>query len=308
MQSFVGLNHSLPPKPDCQDRVHRQTLNEGSNERIGRDGHLFLEYARRDDRTILSRAHFRNPLQVLPPLELDEGRCAYTQILNPCGGLVGGDWLKVEIQLGQGTHVLLSTPSATRVYRSLGETTIQTIQITMEPDTILEWLPETVIPFADSRFKQQLHVRLDGGATLFLWDAFSSGRVTRGERWAFTRLANEICVMMPDGRKVMERYDLDPTVMNLTAPGIAEGWDYFASLYIISTRPVNWAALQDSLIPILDRWPTCVMAGISSLSIPGLALRLVAKTAVDIARAQIALWDISRRFFLGAAAPPLRKY
>ncbi len=308
MQSFVGLNHSLPPKPDCQDRVHRQTLNEGSNERIGRDGHLFLEYARRDDRTILSRAHFRNPLQVLPPLELDEGRCAYTQILNPCGGLVGGDWLKVEIQLGQGTHVLLSTPSATRVYRSLGETTIQTIQITMEPDTILEWLPETVIPFADSRFKQQLHVRLDGGATLFLWDAFSSGRVTRGERWAFTRLANEICVMMPDGRKVMERYDLDPAIINPTAAGMGEEWDYFASFYLISARPLAWATLLDLLRTVFQSPSGRILGGVSGLSVPGLVIRLVAKTAMDLSRINISLWDISRQFILNLKAPFLRKY
>lgn len=277
-------------------------------QRIGRDGSLFLEYQRVGHRTILKTCLFRNPLQVLPPTELDGGSCAYTQILNPCGGVVGGDHFEVKVCLGQAAHCLISTPSATRIYRSSGETSQQQITLKVGPDAILEWFPDPVIPFAESRFRQRLHAHLHDGAILFLWDAFCSGRVARGERWAFIQFANELCVAMPDGKKVLERYALNPKAMNLTAPGLGEKWDYFASFFIISARSLEWSALIKSLKPILNSQPRAFLGGVSELSIPGLAVRLVAKTAVGLAALQASLWDSARRLILGAPAPNLRKY
>ncbi len=282
--------------------------NPSTETRIGRDGYLFLEYERVGPRTILSTCLFRNPLQVLPPAELDGGSCAYTQILNPCGGVVGGDHLEVKVRLGQGAHSLITTPSATRIYRSLGETSQQQIALEVGPDAVLEWFPDTVIPFAESRFSQKLYVHLHDGAILFLWDAFCSGRVARGERWDFTRFANELCVAMPDGKKVLERYDLNPEAMNPAAPGLGEEWDYFASFYIISSRSLAWTGLIRSLNPILDSHSGAFLGGASRLSIPGLSVRLVAKTAVDLAVLQASLWNNTRRLILGAHAPILRKY
>ena len=70
-----------------------ETMN--SIDRVGRDGTLSLEYARREQHTLLTRFHFRNPLQVFPSTLLDDEVTAYTQILNPTGGLVGGDHLRI---------------------------------------------------------------------------------------------------------------------------------------------------------------------------------------------------------------------
>lgn len=280
----------------------------GSLEQVGRNGYLSLVYARHGRRTIQTRAFFHNPLQVFPPIELDDSDCAFTHLLNPTGGLVGGDRLTMDIRLEKGAHALITTPSATRLYRSRGETTIQNITLNVGPDAVLEWLPDTMIPFGGSRFQQCLQAHLARGATLFLWDALSSGRVARGERWAFSRFANELCVRMHGGRKALERYDLEPAATDLTAPGMAEGWDYFASFYVISSRIVDWAALLELLQMTLNRRPITVYGGISHLAIPGLAVRLVTKTAVDLARIHAELWDTSRRLILNIPAPSLRKY
>ena len=52
------------------------------------------------------------------PMELDGSGSVCVMLLNPTGGLLGGDCLTTEIDLAQGAHVVLTTPSATKVYRS----------------------------------------------------------------------------------------------------------------------------------------------------------------------------------------------
>lgn len=308
MRLSTGLKDLFPPDAGPLIKVERGRRHTCSEERVGRDGYLFLEYGCREHRTILRRSFFRNPLQVFQPIAIDGDRCAYTHILNPCGGLVGGDRLEIEGRLEKGTHVLLTTPSATRIYRSVEKTAIQTSNIEVGPDAVLEWIPDTVIPFAGSRFSQHLEVRLDIGATLFLWDAFSSGRIARGERWAFAYFKNEIHIIMSEGGKVLERYILDPSRVNPASLGLGETWDYFASFYIISGRPVDWSTLLDELASLLDQWPGHVMGGVSSLAIPGLALRIAAKRAVDLSSVQSALWGTARLELLGFPVPLLRKY
>ncbi len=279
-----------------------------SIERVGRDGYLLLEYAQQDHRTVLRRSFFRNPLQAFAPVRLDGEGCAYTQILNPTGGVVGGDLLRIEVRVGKGAHVLLTTSSATRIYRSLGEVAVQTVDLKVGPDSVLEWMPDTLIPFSGSRFEQNLEVRLAEGATLFLWDAFCSGRVARGERWAFAHFKNKIQINTSAGPSVLEQYALDPQRSDPTAPALGEGWDYFASFYVVSARLGDWPALVGKVAEALESMPGRILGGVSTPAVAGLAVRLVAKDAVALSSVQAVLWDAARREILGLPLPPLRKY
>ena len=281
-----------------------------SMDRVGRDGYLYLDYCFREGRTLVKRARFQNPLQVMPPMELEGGRCAYTYILNPCGGLVGGDRLKIEIKLERGAHALCSSPSATRVYRSLGAPSLQEIKVDIGPQAILEWFPETVIPFAGSHFEQKLHFKLENEATLILWDAFSSGRVARGERWAFSSFSNEIKIWSKNGEHVRDRLNLNPNEMKPYSNFLMEDWDYFATMYILSQSlaPNNGDDLMGQTSDLLDSLSPNVFGGCSSLAGPGLAIRLVSKTGTDLSKALRGLWGLVRRSLLGLPLPNLRKY
>src|ERR1043166_1148030 len=61
--------------------------------RVGRDGYLALEFERRPHQTILTRCRFRLPLQALKPSYIGGDGSAFMLLLNPGGGLVGGDRL-----------------------------------------------------------------------------------------------------------------------------------------------------------------------------------------------------------------------
>ena len=159
---------------------------------VGRRGALSYEFERAGPRTVLTRSSCTSPWHHFPPSYLDDSGCAYIWLVNPSGGLVGGDHVSVEAQLHAHTHVLMTSPSANRVYRSLSEPAVQEVRVSVGPGARLEWLPEVTIPFAGSRFRQSICVDLAPGATVILWDAMASGRVAKQERWAFASFENEI--------------------------------------------------------------------------------------------------------------------
>ncbi|MEK9142782.1 MAG: urease accessory protein UreD, partial [Nitrospirota bacterium] len=100
---------------------------------VGRVGELKLDYAKRDHRTIISHSYFTTPWKLLPPIYLDDTGAAYTLLVNPSGGLVGGDYLSIDLNVGQDAHVLISAPSANRVYRTEGKASEQHVNITVGP-------------------------------------------------------------------------------------------------------------------------------------------------------------------------------
>src|SRR3954464_3031689 len=86
---------------------------------VGRRGALVFEFERSGMRTVLVRASCLSPWHYFPPAYLDDSGCAYTWLVNPSGGLVGGDHVTVEARFDAGTHVVMTSPSANRVYRSI---------------------------------------------------------------------------------------------------------------------------------------------------------------------------------------------
>ena len=318
---------------------------------VGRRGALTYEFEREGPRTVLMRSSCTSPWHHFPPSYLDDSGCAYTWLVNPSGGLVGGDHVLVEAQLHAGTHVLMTSPSANRVYRSLSEAAVQEIRLSVGPDARLEWLPEVTIPFAGSRFRQSIHVDLAPGATVVLWDAMASGRVARQERWAFTSIENEICIrglappseavpvplpfirglpaekgdspgagQSPPARRgqapirrapvpCVERYCLAPGQLPESV-GLVGSWDYVASLFVIgdAVGADVWKRLAAALADILEQRPGLVLGGVSTPAVPGVVVKLVAKSAPDLTDTFEALWAAVRDNLWNLPVPNLRKY
>ena len=197
---------------------------------IGRVGCLDLRYRREGPRTILAASRCSTPWHLFPPAYLDESGCAFTSLVNPSGGFVAGDHLSIHAVLEEGAHVVMSTPSANRVYRSLGEESRQFVTISVAPGAVVEWFPEVTIPFAGSRFVQTMAVTLATGATALIWDSLASGRVAREERWAFTSLRNAIHITTASGGRLLERYEVRQE-QEPAGLGLLSAYDYVASFF-----------------------------------------------------------------------------
>jgi urease accessory protein len=276
---------------------------------VGWRGKLSYEFERAGPRTILTRSSCTSPWHHFPPSYLDDSGCAYTWLVNPSGGLVGGDHVSVEAQLHAHTHVLMTSPSANRVYRSLSEPAVQEVRLSVGSGARLEWVPEVTIPFAGSRFRQSIHVDLAPGATVVLWDAMASGRVAMRERWAFAAVENEIRIRTPLGGSVVERYRVVPGRLPESV-GRAGSWDYVASLFVIgdAVDAEVWRGLEVAVAAILDERPGLVLGAVSTPAAPGLVVKLVARSAPDLTVTLEAIWAAVRKDLWNLPAPNLRRY
>lgn len=274
-------------------------------ERVGRDGALSLAFERRGDRTVLTGRRFTLPLQALEPVSLDDGSLCLA-LLNPTGGLVGGDHLTTEITLGPGAHVCLTTPSATKVYRTLGPPAVQETRIALAEGARLEYLPDHAIPHPGSAFHQTVTLALGSGSRAIVSDAFAVGRLARGERWQFRELVSRITVTLEGRPLFLDRIRLDPPSGIPAGLGGMEGFGYLATLMCFADGLESWESAARALEARLDEIPS-VRGGVSPVSRGGLVVRFLAASAPDLTQATLALWTLARQLLFGLPRLDLRK-
>jgi urease accessory protein len=275
--------------------------------RVGRDGALRLGFARRGPATVIAGCRFTLPLQVLAPMALDDP-AAVVSILNPTGGLVGGDRLEIDVQAGAGAHAVLTTPSATRVYRAEGEPTVQTVRLSVGPRAVVEWVPDHTIPFAGSALRQAIDVELDETAGLILVDAFAAGRVAAGEAWRFALLESAISIRDPGGWLLHDRFVLrGPTRKDdpaLDGPGFTESHPYFASIAVVGAFDRDCFAAD---VGSLDTSGGATKIGVAVLPRRGALVRCLAPSAPALLDAVAGCWRLARAAMLGLPPLALRK-
>ena len=146
-------------------------------------GVLALRFAARDGRTVLAQRRHEGPLYIQQPFFPDDGVC-HAYLLHPPGGLAGGDELTLEARCDPGARVLLTTPAATKFYRSEGPVSVQRQRLHVAADATLEWLPLDTILFGGSRAAIETTVELARGARFVGWEQISLGRPLSGDPYA----------------------------------------------------------------------------------------------------------------------------
>jgi urease accessory protein len=274
--------------------------------RVGRDGFLRLQFARSGARTILAKSRFTLPLQALTPLTLDDGT-AYLMLLNPTGGVLGGDHLVTEIVQEAGTRVCLTTPSATRIYRTSGRPALLETTIQLEEGATLEYLPDHVIPHDRSALRQALRLEMAAGSRAILLDSMASGRVAHGERWSFTEMDSRTEVFLCGKPAFLNRTRIDPAARNPREIGLLEEFDYMSCVGLFADGFENWHAVAAAMNAELARAPQ-VCGGVSLVSRGGCVVRFLAHSAWDMTSLNRKLWDAGRELVLQAPAFDHRKY
>lgn len=167
---------------------------------------LNLEYEKRGTITVLAENSHVGPLRVQLPL-YPEGEVCHTCILHPPGGVVAGDRLEVELYAGSKAHALITTPGATKFYRSAGATASQHQRLTVSGG-ILEWFPQDNIVFPGAIADLSTQVHLDAGARFIGWEVLCLGLPTRGEPFREGCLVSRFSVYRDGNPVFLERLDI----------------------------------------------------------------------------------------------------
>lgn len=179
-------------------------------------GQLSLRAAARPDGvTTLAAQAFRAPFHLSKPYWEADTRTLLVQVVNPTAGILSGDRLESAVAVESGAAVLLTTPSASRVFRMREGEARSLQQFTVSRGGWLEVLPEPLVPHRGSVFHQRTTLAVEPGGAAFYADLLFPGRIAHGETWGWSRLVLELEVR--SGAELILRERLDHTGEHLRA-------------------------------------------------------------------------------------------
>jgi urease accessory protein len=253
---------------------------------------LQLEYSVEADRTVARHTH-SGPLRILQSLYPEGDRICHNVLVHPPGGLVGGDTLDIQVQAHSNTHALITTPGASRFYRSDGQTALQRTHLRLEADARLEWLPLEAICYSGCLAENRLTMELAPGAELMGWDITALGLPHANLPFVLGHLRQHIEVP----GIWLERGILDASDLRLlNSPAGMAGQRCIASFFFVAGKALTRERRQlalDSAREVISGHALAGTAGATSPHGQVLVVRMLApvvEPAMDLLRTLRATW------------------
>ena len=192
---------------------------------------LSLRFERQWAKTCMRVSERVGPLSVQRPFYPEEDVC-HAYILHPPGGVVGGDQLELNIQVGEQSSALITTPAANKFYRSTGPESRIKQQVSVERGGTLEWLPQETILFGGSSLLTRTTVNLDPSARFSGWDLTVLGRPFSGDNYDRGAFDQKMTIAVADTPVLNERHRWRDEEPMLGAAWGVRGNRALASIYV----------------------------------------------------------------------------
>jgi urease accessory protein len=252
-------------------------------------------------------AHFKHegPLRILQSLYPEGEQICHNVLVHPPGGLVGGDTLDVTIDVASGAHGLVTTPGATRFYRSDGAQALQRTRITVAENARMEWLPLETIAYNGCLAENRLSLSLAPGAELMGWDVTALGLPTANKPFE----SGNFCQHLDVPGVWLERANikaLDSLLLN--SPLGMAGHRCFATLFFATGSKLDRQRRQEALDAArseIAAHPLCATAGATSPDGQVVLVRVLAPVVEPAMTLLRSVWLAWRRHFwqLDASSP-----
>ena len=236
---------------------------------------LQLDYTLEGTRTVARHGH-NGPLRILQSLYPEGDAVCHNVLVHPPGGLVGGDTLDISATVGPGAHGLVTTPGATRFYRSTGERALQRTHLTLAEGARLEWLPLEALCYNACNAENHLTLNLAPGAECMGWDVTALGLPHAGQPFETGRFVQHI----EAPGLWLERGVIDAADHRLLeSPLGLAGHRCMASLFFVTGRPLDRARRDtalDAARAVMDAHALKASAGATSPNGQVLVVRALA--------------------------------
>lgn len=266
---------------------------------------LELHYSLESARTVARYRH-DGPLRVLRSLYPEGDTVCHNVLVHPPGGLVGGDTVETQVSVAPGAHGLVTTPGATRFYRSLGEPSRQHVHARLEAGARLEWLPLEALAYNQCQAENRAVFDLAPGAELLGWDITALGLPHAGQAFESGRFVQHIEVP----GLWLERGVIDAADHRLLhSPLGLAGQHCLASLFFAAGTPLERArrdAALDAARAAIDAHPLRARAGATSPNSQMVVLRVLAPQAEPAMQLLRQVWRAWRTQLWQLPAEPPR--
>ncbi|MCY7306413.1 MAG: urease accessory protein UreD [Rhodoferax sp.] len=255
---------------------------------------LQLDYRLESARTV-ARFQHSGPLRILQSLYPEGDAVCHNVLVHPPGGLVGGDTLEISVEAATGSHALLTTPGATRFYRSTGEAALQHTRIRVQQNARVEWLPLEAICHSGCRAENRLQLDLAPGAELLGWDVTALGLPAAGQPFNHGDFVQHIG--MPGVWLDRGRLAAGDTVLLDSPLGLA-GQRCLASIFFCAGTPLERTRRQHALDcarEVLQAHPLVNKAGATSPNNQVVVARVLAPLVEPAMQLLRQVWSAWRR-------------
>jgi urease accessory protein len=274
---------------------------------------LHLEFSAVDGGTQFRCLQQEPPWKVVRAFPNPSGE-SLVHLNNVSGGVFGGDHMSLRIDVGPDAQAQITSTGSTRVYRPRAHAAdaMLATEIHLGRDALLEYLPDSVIPFREARFEQCTDVHLAPGATLFWWEIIAPGRVASGELFAYESLRVRASISNQERPIFIDRMSIQPREAKLSSLARFGKYRYLTSFMICRTNEdaTIWIALERMLREIAQqRSGSDTYWGATALTSDGLLVRGLSISPVAIMEDLFCFWTSAKNYLCGrAATAPRRTY
>ena len=310
-----NILHEMPEVMESY-RTAQQHLQTDST---GRAGILDVELqADSTGNTVITRQHCQAPLQIQRVLypETSLPSMAYLYLLSSSGGILQGDRHCTVIALKNNAVAHITTQGATRIYGMNNNYASQAVNIAVQQGSYLEYIPDQMIPYKNSRYHQRVNIQLDEQSTLIYSEILTPGRVAMGESFQYDICYLQTYCQDQDKKiKFLENTKIQPNAHDINAFGILGSHKTMGTVYLLTAKrhltqlegAVN-KVVNDAVDEIAKTADNTVVFGTSALpNGSGVIVRVLGDKTDDVADVVFKILQVSRKKILGAPCSKIRK-
>ncbi|ASN40733.1 urease accessory protein [Arthrobacter sp. 7749] len=273
-------------------------------------GELRLRVGNRAGKAIATRQYHQGALRILRPHYLDDTAQVCYTIVNPGGGYLSGDNYGIEVAVDEDASLLLTTQSATKVYKTPGSIARQDMVVRLGPGAVLEYVPDQLIAYRGASYRQFTRVDMHQDSSLLFCEVLTPGWSPDGKlfRYDEVRLRTEVSL---DGRiVVLDNLLVRPGADSLDSLLFLQDYTHVGMLLAVDANigPGDVERIRDLAYAIGAAQGTDVHLGISQVSGPGVAVRALSNSTEAINAVLMGVINDLRHHLRGQKPLNLRKY
>ena len=260
---------------------------------------LVLQHDSQRNKTIVTEQRTQVPLYIQKALHYDETvpSMAHLFILSPSGGVLQGDRYRTDIELKNNAISHITTQGATRIYKMTTNYATQMINLKVGKDCYLEFLPEQLIPYKNSRYYQKATFTVDDSATLVYSETIVPGRVAMGELFDYDICyLKTVCYNEEQELKFHDNSVLEPKNQSMNNLGMFGNKTVLSTMFVV-TKKENTEELYKKINQVFKD-NNEVVGGASILpNDSGLSVRILSNSSEDNKTTVYNISQIIRRQF-----------
>lgn len=236
----------------------------------------------KNSKTFIKKLKTKSPILVQKALYNDftNPDKAHIYLMSSAGGMLQGDILNIDIHAKENTNAFVTTQAATKIYKAENRDCRQYINIFVDKDSFLEFLPKQIIPHKDSKFLQEVSISFDNSSTLLYSEIVSAGRIAHGEKFDFDSISMKFDCRDKEGNILFsESSKFEPKNNKTKFDSLFGNQNLYCTIYVISQK-IDSDRLTKS---IYDFFKTNSLIGCSQLpNNSGVVIRILSNSIDEI--------------------------